>query len=61
MEFAKVQMLPTDFTKQEAVKQAEVLGVNVRSMEDWLEKMIKHARIERVMKGQYHKTTLQIA
>ena len=55
------QMLPTDFTKQDAVKAAEVLGVNVRTMEDWLEKMIKHARIERVMKGQYHKTTLQIA
>ena len=55
------QMLPTDFSKQDAVKTAEVLGVNVRTMEDWLEKMIKHARIERVMKGQYHKTTLQIA
>ena len=55
------QMLPTDFTKQDAVKTAEVLGVNVRTMEDWLEKMIKHARIERVMKGQYHKTSLQIA
>ena len=35
------QMLPTDFTKQDAVKQAEVLGVNIRTMEDWLEKMIK--------------------
>ena len=34
------------------MKSAEVLGVNVRTMEDWLEKMIKHARIERVMKGQ---------
>ena len=55
------QMLPTDFTKQDALKTAEVLGVNVRTMEDWLEKMIKHARIERVMKGQYHKTSLQIA
>ena len=55
------QMLPTDFSKQDAVKTAEVLGVNIRTMEDWLEKMIKYARIERVMKGQYHKTTLQIA
>ena len=55
------EMLPTDFSKQDAVKTAEVLGVNVRTMEDWLEKMIKYARIERVMKGQYHKTTLQIA
>ena len=55
------QMLPTDFSKQDAIEQAKVLGVNVRTMEDWLEKMIKHARIERVMKGQYHKTSLQIA
>ena len=55
------EMLPTDFTKQDAIKTAEVLGVNVRTMEDWLEKMIKHARIERVMKGQYHKASLQSA
>ena len=55
------QMLPTDFSKQDAIEQAKVLGVSVRTMEDWLEKMIKHARIERVMKGQYHKTSLQIA
>ena len=55
------KMLPTDFSKQDAIEQAKVLGVNVRTMEDWLEKMIKHARIERVMKGQYHKTSLQIA
>ena len=55
------QMLPTDFTKQDAVKQAEVLGVNVRTMEDWLEKMIKQAYIERVMKGMYQKITRQIA
>ena len=27
------QMLPTDFTKQEAVKQAEVLGVSVKTIE----------------------------
>ena len=55
------QMLPENFSKQDAVKQAEVLGVNVRTMEDWLEKLIKHARIERVMKGQYHKISLKIA
>ena len=55
------QMLSTDFTKQDAVKQAEVLGVNVRTMEDWLEKMIKQAHIERVMKGMYQKITRQIA
>ena len=55
------QMLPTDFTKQDAVKQAQVLGVNVRTMEDWIEKMIKQSSIERVMKGMYQKITCQIA
>ena len=44
-------MLPADFTKQDAVKQAEVLGVNVRTMEDWLEKAIQQTVIERIMKG----------
>ena len=48
-------MLPADFTKQDAVKQAQVLGVNVRTMEDWLEKAIQHTVIERIMKGRYHK------
>ena len=55
------QMLPTDFTKQDAVNQAQVLGVNVRTMEDWIEKMIKQSSIERVMKGMYQKITCQIA
>jgi hypothetical protein len=55
------QMLPTDFTKQDAIEQAKVLGVNVRTMEDWLEKMIKQASIDRVMKGMYQKITRQIA
>ena len=49
------EMLPADFTKQDAVKQAEVLGVNVRTMEDWLEKAIQQTVIERIMKGRYHK------
>ena len=48
-------MLPADFTKQDAVKQAQVLGVNVRTMEDWLEKAIQQTVIERIMKGRYHK------
>ena len=47
-------MLPADFTKQDAVKQAQVLGVNVRTMEDWLEKAIQQTVIERIMKGRYH-------
>ena len=53
--------LSTDITKQEAVKQAQVLWVNVRTMEDWIEKMIKQAYIERFMKGMYQKIICQIA
>lgn len=49
------EMLPADFSKQDAVKQAEVLGINIRTMEDWLEKFIQCSEIERVMKGKYHK------
>ena len=42
-------------TKQDALKQAQVLGMNVRTMEDWLEKAIQQTVIERIMKGMYHK------
>ena len=49
------QMLPTDFTKQEAVKQAEVLGVSVKTIEVWLKKYIESSHIERVMHGSYRK------
>ena len=52
-------MLPADFTKQDAVKQAEVLGVNVRTMEDWLEKAIQQIVIERIMKGRYTNESLK--
>ena len=43
------------FTKQDAVKQAQVFGVNMRTMDDWLEKAIQQTVIERIMKGRYHK------
>ena len=33
------QMLPADFTKQDAVKMAEVLGVNNKTIEYWLANM----------------------
>ena len=39
------QMLPTDFTKQEAVKQSEVLGVSVKTIEIWLQKYIQSSHI----------------
>ena len=51
------QMLPTDFTKQDAVKQAEVLGVNVRTMERWLVKLIQSSNIQHVAHGEYHKVS----
>ena len=51
------QMLPTDFTKQDALKQAEVLGVNVRTMERWLQKLIQSSNIQHVAHGEYHKVS----
>ncbi len=45
----------TDFIKRECVKRAEVLGVNQRTMEDWLEKAIQQTDIERIMKGMFRK------
>ena len=55
------QMLPTDFTKQEAVKQAEVLGVSVKTIEVWLQKYIQSSHIERVMHGIYRKAICKTA
>ena len=55
------QMLPTDFIKQDAVKQAEVLGVSVKTIEVWLQKYIQSSHIERVMHGIYHKAICKTA
>ena len=55
------QMLPTDFTKHEAVKQAEVLGVSVKTIEVWLKKYIESSHIERVMHGSYRKAICKTA
>ena len=49
------EMLPADFTKQDAVKQAEVLGIAERTMERWLSKMVQSADIERIGQGSYKK------
>ena len=49
------QMLSTDFTKQEAVKQAEVLGVALSTMERWLTKYTLSNDIQRVEQGKYRK------
>ena len=55
------EMLPADFTKQDAVKQAEVLGVSVRTMEKWIDKLVQSTDIVRVTHGQYQKRDRKIA
>ena len=52
-------MLPADFTKQDAVKQAEVLGIAKSTMGEWLRKYTESSHIERVAHGQYHKINWQ--
>ena len=47
--------LPADFTKQDAVKQAQVLGVSVRTMEKWIDKLVQSTDIVRVTHGKYQK------
>jgi hypothetical protein len=53
------EMLPADFTKQDAVKQAEVLGIAKSTMGEWLKKFTESTHIERVAHGQYHKVNWQ--
>ena len=55
------QMLPTDFSKQDAVKMAEVLGVSVRTMEKWIDKSVQNASIERIAQGKYQKKSQKTA
>ena len=55
------EMLPADFTKQDAVKQAEVLGVSVRTMEKWIDKLVQSTDIVRITHGQYQKRECKIA
>jgi hypothetical protein len=54
-------MLPADFTKQDAVQQAEVLGISVRTMEKWIDKFVQSTDIVRVTHGQYQKRDCKIA
>ena len=55
------QMLPTDFTKQDAVKQAEVLGINIKTMDYWLTKFVNSGDLQRIMNGKYQKANVLIA
>ena len=48
-------MLPTDFTKQDAMKQAEVLGISVDTMKRWLTKYTQSGEIQRIEQGKYRK------
>ena len=54
-------MLPADFTKQDAVKQAEVLGVSVKTIDYWLTKYVQSNEIQRIMNGKYQKIKGKIA
>ena len=49
------QMLPTDFTKQEAVKTAEVLGIGLNTLNKWLAKFVQSNDILHVAHGEYRK------
>ena len=54
-------MLPADFTKQDAVKQAEVLGVSVKTIDYWLTKYVQSNEIQRIINGKYQKIKGEIA
>ena len=49
------QMLPTAFTKQDAIEQAKVLGVGLNTLNKWLAKYIQTNEILHVAYGKYHK------
>ena len=55
------QMLPTDFTKLEAIEQAEVLEVALSTMERWITKSVQTASIKRLANGVYQKDPSCIA
>ena len=54
-------MLPADFTKQDAVKQAQVLGINIKTMDYWLTKFVNTGDLQRIMNGKYQKANVMIA
>ena len=49
------QMLPTDFTKQDAIEQAKVLGVSVKSLERWLLKFVQSNDLQHISHDLYRK------
>ena len=51
------QMLPTDFSKQDAIEQAKVLGIPQKTINNWLTKFTQSTEILHVAHGQYHKVS----
>ena len=49
------QMLTTDFNKQDAIRQEEVLGVSVKSLERWLLKFVQSNDLQHISHGLYRK------
>jgi hypothetical protein len=54
-------MLPTDFTQQDAIQQAQVLGVGNKTIDRWLQKSINRHEIQHVAHGIYSKIKDEIA
>ena len=55
------KMLPTDFTKQEAIEQAQVRGVSLRTIDYWLIKYVQSNEIQRIMNRKCQKIKGKIA
>ena len=55
------QMLPENFSKQDAMKQAQVLGVGNNTIDGWLQKSINPTEMQHVAHGKYSKNTNQTA
>ena len=54
-------MLPADFTKQDAIKTAEVLGIGNKTIDRWLQKFANSGDIQNIAHGKYMKNICQIA
>jgi transposase-like protein len=50
-----VVLFPADFTKQDAVKQAQVLGIGLNTLNKWLNKFVQSNDILHVAHGVYQK------
>ena len=55
------QNVPADFTKQDAVKQSQVLRINIKTLDYWLTKFVNSGDLQRIMNGKYQKANVLIA